>query len=156
MVKNLKGDLLASDCQYICHQVNCRGKMNSGIAKSIREKWPKVYESYLTKFAGKFVVSPIGTIQIVTVYDDFDDRLCVVNMFSQQDYGYDGQKYTSYDAFWACLQKISETVPAGAKIGFPKNIGCCRGGANWNVISTMIAEVLGDKYDVAIYEYDGG
>lgn len=156
MVKNLKGDLLASDCQYICHQVNCRGKMNSGIAKSIREKWPKVYESYLAKFAGKFVVSPIGTIQIVTVYDDFDDRLCVVNMFSQQDYGYDGQKYTSYDAFWACLKKISEAVPAGAKIGFPKNIGCCRGGANWNVISTMITEVLGDKYDVAIYEYDGG
>ena len=29
------GNLLESDCDYICHQVNCQGKMNSGIAKSI-------------------------------------------------------------------------------------------------------------------------
>ena len=27
------GDLLESDCDYICHQVNCQGKMNSGRRK---------------------------------------------------------------------------------------------------------------------------
>jgi len=44
-----KGDLLESECDYICHQVNCQGKMNSGIAKSIREKWPIVFQNYIEK-----------------------------------------------------------------------------------------------------------
>ena len=44
------GNLLESDCDYICHQVNCQGKMNSGIAKSIRDKWPVVYNNYMTKY----------------------------------------------------------------------------------------------------------
>ena len=41
------GNLLESDMDYICHQVNCQGRMASGIAKSIREKWPEVYEAYM-------------------------------------------------------------------------------------------------------------
>ena len=29
MINVIKGNLLDSDCDYICHQVNCMGKMNS-------------------------------------------------------------------------------------------------------------------------------
>ena len=47
MVYFRKGDLLESECDYICHQVNCMGKMNSGIAKQIREKWPIVFQNYI-------------------------------------------------------------------------------------------------------------
>ena len=42
-----KGNLLESDCDYICQQVNCHLKMNSGSQK-IREKWP-VYQNYMAK-----------------------------------------------------------------------------------------------------------
>jgi hypothetical protein len=31
-----------------------------------------------------------------------------------------------------------------------------RGGANWNVILTMIEEVLGADYNVEIWDYDKG
>lgn len=34
MVHFVKGDLLKSDCQYICHQVNCQKRMGSGKANS--------------------------------------------------------------------------------------------------------------------------
>ena len=44
------GNLLDTNCQYICHQVNCQGKMNSGVAKIIRDKWPEVYTQYLKKY----------------------------------------------------------------------------------------------------------
>ena len=47
MIHHVKGNLLDSNCDYICHQVNCQGVMNSGVAKQIREKWPEVYESYV-------------------------------------------------------------------------------------------------------------
>ena len=139
MVQYKTGNLLTADVDYICHQVNCQGRMASGIAKQIRERWPEVYEQYVDKCNEGYVYS---TIQIVGH---------VINMFSQFNYGYDGKRYTSYDAFWECLHHIKQTVPKGSKIGFPYRIGCGLGGANWSVIETMIYMVLGKDFDVYIY-----
>ena len=154
-----KGNLLESDCDYICQQVNCQGKMNSGIAKQIREKWPVVYQNYMAKCNFSHpsgYIRPellLGDIQIVGLWEDYyetDFHQSVINMFAQQHYGYDGRRYTSYDAFWNCLNLIKQSVTTDKKIGFPYNIGCGLGGANWNVILTMIDTVLAD-YTVEIY-----
>ena len=48
MVHYVKGDLLDSDCHFICHQVNCQGKMNSGIAKKAYEKNGQKYMKITT------------------------------------------------------------------------------------------------------------
>jgi O-acetyl-ADP-ribose deacetylase (regulator of RNase III) len=160
------GDLLDCNCQYICHQVNCQGKMNSGVAKAIREKWPVVYTKYFDWYVGyeawasahenaEYKYQPadamLGSIQIVEV----NNEQKVINMAAQNGYGYDGRRYTSYDAFWSCLGKIKDTIPKGSKIAFPDHIGCCRGGANWNVILAMIGEVLDKDYKVhIIYKED--
>ena len=151
MVQFVKGNLLESNCDYICHQVNCQGKMNSGIAKSIREKWIEVYHLYMERFRIEDSSTFLGTIQDIQTFDG--PR--VINMFSQEYYGYDGRRYTSYDAFWNCLNLIKQTVPKGKTIGFPKKIGCDRGGANWPVILEMITEVLGVEYKVFIYYLEG-
>ena len=154
-----KGNLLESDCDYICQQVNCQGKMNSGIAKQIREKWPVVYQNYMAKCNSNHLSGYIrselllGDIQIVGLWENFyetDFHQSVINMFAQQHYGYDKRRYTSYDAFWNCLNLIKQSVTTDKKIGFPYNIGCGLGGANWNVILTMIDTVFTD-YIVEIY-----
>lgn len=174
MVQFVKGNLLESNCDYICQQVNCQGKMNSGIAKQIREKWPVVYQNYKAKYEaskqawldlyGGYEDAPgpdemlLGNIQIVGLWENFYETDChqsVINMFAQQHYGYDGRRYTSYDAFWNCLNLIKQTVPKGKTISFPKKIGCDRGGANWPVILEMITEVLGVEYKVFIYYLEG-
>ena len=163
MVNFRSGNLLDADVEYICHQVNCQGRMGSGIAKSIRERWPVVYDEYRAKFdemeeklievcgswESQVDVSDVllGDVQLVRV----GDNKTVVNLFAQQYYGYDGKRYTSYDGFWTCLGKIRETVPVGSTIGFPDHIGCGLGGANWEVILTMIEEALND-YNVYIYK----
>lgn len=154
-VKIIKGDLLESNVDYICHQVNCKGKMNSGIAKSIRKKWPKVYEEYFSKWA-KYSYEDgvleeqdlLGEIQICETSQK------VINMFAQFNYGYNGIRYTSYDAFWGCLHRIKCSVPKNSKIGFPYGIGCVRGGANWNIIYKMIEEVLSEDFEVYIYKLE--
>ena len=46
MVKVVYGNLLDSSAKYICHQVNCKGVMGSGVAKQIKEKWPSVFRRY--------------------------------------------------------------------------------------------------------------
>ncbi len=149
MVHYVQGDLLASNCNYICHQVNCQGRMGSGIAKSIREKWPAVYDVYMQ------VAKPdrLGSIKTVFIAGNIPVQ-GVINMFAQENYGYDGRRYTSYDAFWSCLGEIKKFAPKGSKIGFPHGIGCGLGGANWKVISAMIEEVLGEDYEVYIYRLE--
>ena len=143
------GNLLDAPVDYICHQVNCQGRMGSGIAKQIRARWPRVYEIYQDWYQGKFYDNGdmLGHIQIV----HNENEPCVINMAAQQFYGYDGSRYTSYDAFWNCLGEIRKQVPKGSKIGFPYKIGCGLGGANWKVIEKMIEEVLGFDYNVYIY-----
>ena len=163
MIHYKDGNLLDANVDYICHQVNCQGRMGSGIAKQIRARWPIVYENYMAEFKeieGKIIqlcgqwesqidVSDVllGRLQKVKV----NGTQTVINMFSQQYYGYDGKRYTSYDAFWDCLNGIKYSIPKGSKIGFPWGIGCGLGGANWEVIITMIEEVLRDDFDVYIY-----
>ena len=164
MIHEVKGSLLDTACDYICHQVNCMGKMNSGVAKAIREKWPVVFNRYeqlceswhawahahyQEDYERYAATEMLGKVQIVHI----QDNQSVINLFGQGTFGYDGKRYTSYDAFWMGLGEIRKCVPIGKSIAFPKNIGSCRGGANWNVIKTMIAEALHD-YDVYIYELE--
>ena len=152
MIHEIKGNLLDTNCQYICHQVNCQGKMNSGVAKAIRDKWPEVYTQYLQKYvdADGYADELLGEIQHVPV----SNLKCVINMFAQENYGYDGYRYTSYDAFWSCVNRIAVTVPKGSSIAFPNRIGCVRGGANWDVIKNMIEVVLGKDYDIYFYNLE--
>lgn len=158
--------LLDTKCQYICHQVNCQGKMNSGVAKAIREKWPEIYHDYLDWITvwediacdeyGSLECGPIASDlmlgHILTVAVNGEQS--VINMAAQQYYGYDGRRYTSYDAFWLCLGEIKNTIPAGSSIAFPCYIGCGLGGADWKVISTMIDVALGKDYDIHIYKLE--
>ena len=146
-------DLLNSDCEYICHQVNCRGVMGSGVAKQIKEKWPEVYEAYsiwhsyhVNREGEKGL---LGEIQIVPIGEN-----AIINMFSQENFGRDGERYTSYDAFWRCLEKIKYSIPKYSSIAFPYKIGCGLGGANWEIIETMIRLALKDDYDVYIYRWE--
>lgn len=166
MVHYKTGNLLDAPVDYICHQVNCQGRMGSGIAKQIKERWPVVYDQYIAAFkereeevvklCGQWETqidvseTLLGHLQQVPV----SDKQTVINMFAQQWYGYDGKRYTSYDAFWACLGGIRDSIPKGSKIGFPMGIGCGLGGANWEVISTMIEEVLYKDFDVYIYQLE--
>lgn len=146
-IKNIDGNLLDTDAELILHQVNCQGKMNSGVAKAIREKWPIVFEEYVKLFSKDFFVVKLGICQPVSVTDNQK----VINMFSQDNYGYDGKMYTSYDAINTCLGKVKDyCVKNGYKrIALPYKMCCCRGGANWDVIMAMIKANFEDS-DITI------
>ena len=149
-VKIINGNLLDATEDIICHQVNCQGVMGSGVALAIREKWPEVYERY-----HKFVeLNRRGHLLGHVLYAPTEnEEQHVANMFAQNLYGYDGDRYTSYDAFYKCLEQIREEMPAWYSIAFPYKIGSDRGGASWDVIYAMICDVLGNR-DVTIYKLE--
>ena len=166
MVKFYEGNILDSGADLICHQVNCQGKMNSGVAKAIRQKWPEVYTAYRSvakdlsseEFCDEDLswTHMLGHIQNVYIGTVNGKDKGIVNMFAQYTYGYDGRRYTSYDAFWSCLGEIKKYMTPGQRIAFPARIGCVRGGANWRVILAMIEEVLGEDFEVEIWDLDRG
>lgn len=148
MIRYIKGDVTKSNCDIICHQVNCQGVMNSGVAKAIREKWPEVYSQY--RYDYEYAIENkhpmLGKVSLCRI----NDKQMVINMFSQENYGYDNARYTSYDAFMSCLHLVKNILKTTDTIAFPYKIGCVRGGANWNIIKTMIEEVFAGR-DVTFY-----
>ena len=149
MVKIISGNLLDSKEDYICHQVNCQGVMGSGVAKAIRDKWPEVFTEYRSCIDMCFG-TPLGSVCYAYINNS---NQVVANMFAQSSYGYDGKRYTSYDAFCNCLSAMAREIPKSKTIAFPYKIGSDRGGANWNIIYAMICEILGD-WDVTIYKLE--
>ena len=147
---NVKGNLLNSKAEYILHQVNCQGVMGSGVAKAIKDKWPIVFEKY------KDIVdlanaadgeSLLGRVLPVKV----NDTQTVMNLFAQDNFGYDGERYTSYDAIDQCLRRVAERCKkANVKsVALPWHMSSDRGGANWNIIVEMISQHFRDT-DVTI------
>ena len=167
MIKIIDGDLFETDAKFIVHQVNCMGRMGSGVALQVKEKYPNVYEEY-----AKIVSSEmLGKIQVVPCNPQYigcnpgsimipNTEQWIVNLFAQDKYGYDGKQYTSIQALRECFVKLNcllheKNNNFGAKIAMPYKIGCCRGGADWNEVCAMIEGIFVDE-DVEIWRLDKG
>lgn len=154
------GNLLNAPQKVIAHQVNCQGKMGSGVAKAIRDKYPKVYEDYLAVCKARPPKSLCGMTQIVV-----DSERVIVNLFGQEYYGYDGKRYTSYAYLTKALDYLFRTIlfntidsneirelPSDKAFAIPYKMGCDRGGADWNIVESIL-EDLSDYYGVDVYIY---
>ena len=141
----VRGDLLSSDANAICHQVNCRCVMGAGVAAAIIEKWPIVKERYKKAFENlKDRQSLLGKIQTVKIARN----RYVVNIFGQDGYGRDGV-YTDYAALNRAFKQLNKRF-AGQTVAFPYGFGCGLGGGDWNDIERMMLFLLPDC-DVKIY-----
>lgn len=151
--KIINGNLLNATEDFICHQVNCQGKMNSGVAKAIRQTFPSVYTEYYNMYLNH-TSNLLGEIQIVQIQTEQYPHYCI-NMFAQDNYGYDGKQYTSLDGFKKCLEKINHNC-SGFTVAFPWKIACVRGGADWNQVLPLILETLTDVKEIVFYKLDLG
>lgn len=135
-------DILESTEKYILHQVNCQNKMGSGLAKVLYTKYPKVKEYYhllFEKFSSEELLGSSGLVQI-------DDSRTIVNCFTQFNYGYDGALYTDYNAIRHCFNNIkSVLLDEKDCVAIPYGYGCGLGGGDWNIVSSIIEEIFGDK-----------
>lgn len=141
-IKEIEGNLLDSKAELLLQQVNCQGAMNSGVAKAIREKWPIVYFKYKKCVQNNTIGQNLGKVLPVMV----TETQRVMNLFAQENFGYDGRRYTSYDAIDTCLHKVAQFCEKkGIKsIALPWHMSCDRGGANWNIIMEMINQHFQD------------
>jgi len=140
-----RGDLLESTADIIGHQTNCSGAFGGGVAGQIREKWPRVYEQYKLAYATSKAI--LGSVQIVKTNPNENNNRIVANLFGQEKFGNDGNKYTSYDGLDMSLRKLCKwMINNGAtSVAFPYKLGCGLGGGEWDIVLAIIKSAFRDS-----------
>lgn len=145
-------DLTTVEEGVIAHGCNCMGKMGSGVAKAIRDKYPHVYDRYASMVephtAAKTNRELLGLALIVNAYTGASERkLFVSNMFTQENYGYDNKRYASPAAIDVALRSTLVFCRSMNLPLYTYKIGCTRGGLDWDIDVRPIVESLAEEFD---------
>lgn len=140
-IKYEKGDLLDTNCQYIAHCVNAQGVMGSGVAKAIKQVYPRAYDIYMQKY----ITDRLHLGQIIQC--DFDSKT-ILHIVGQKYYGYDGLKYVDYDALQQAFQTINYITKQ--PVAFPK-LGAGLAGGDWDIISQLLQK-RSRNYQPIVYQ----
>lgn len=142
------GDMFTSDATYLAHGVNTVGVMGAGIAKTVKEKFPKTYEEY------KWLCSRQGLV--AGNYFCFPENgKVIVNLASQAMPGPDA----NYDWLFTSLLRFAQSAVAKVKrngnIVAINEIGCGIGGLEWPVVKKVIEtiEAIVPEIEFEVWHY---
>ena len=147
-MQHLKGNILDVEYGIICQQVNCKLVMGAGLAKQIRDKWPRVYTEYKLMMSTNHY-SRLGKCQIVEV---ITRKLYVANLFGQYAYGGFTKKHTNYNALTQAIQKLDSWHKSNCHNSFPiwipYKLGCGLAGGDWEIVQSILFQNLSDYFIV--------
>lgn len=146
------GSLLDADEIAIAHGCNTRGMMGAGIARSIRDKYPDVYEQY--RQACNSHLFRLGSA--LGVWCDpthsGEDRL-VYNLGTQRNPGADATSW----GVWLSFANLAEDTAVRniEEVAIPR-IGCGIGGLKWDDVEFSITHAITNSThpDLRIVVYD--
>ena len=141
------GNILDSDADIICQQVNCKGVMGAGLAKQIADKYPIVlndYKELCEKYKSNNYIL-LGNCQCIRI----SKSRVICNLFGQYDYGRDKNKvYTDYAALEKalsvliifCQEEFLFNNNFQCRVAFPYNMGCGLANGSWDIVLNIIKE----------------
>lgn len=141
----IEKDITTVTYGIVAHGVNCSGAMGSGVAGSIRRKWPIVYTTFKSDGTG---AKQLGRVKYI-----FINRkdLIVANCYTQIFYGRGGGRYADPKAVEKTLRDVGHTAMLfNHNIWMPR-IGCGLGGLDWETeVLPIVEKVAGEFKDVYI------
>lgn len=148
----VEGNLLNSKANHIAHCANCFHIMGAGIAKEIREVYPKAYKADLkTKRGDK---NKLGTFSRAFIPNE---NKWIYNLYGQYDIGCRNGPALDYKAFEKCLESLKinlEQYTPDFILGFPWLIGCGLAGGNFKIVQPMIESIFKNvPYEVIWVRY---
>lgn len=152
MVEIIQSDIFEAPVEIIIHQANCFCTMGSGIAKEIKRRYPRAYDSDCMTKSG----DPYKLGQFTFAAPGEDQDKWIINLYGQFRYGKGepGVRYTDYEAlekgFKAIKSWLEKMGLEKTNIGIPYKIGSDRGGGDWNVVESLIREVF-EQSDMQVF-----
>ena len=119
-----------NEVQTIIHGCNCFRSFGAGIAKSIKERYPKAYDADLATSHGD--KSKLGNYS----YSEINTNKFIINAYTQYAYGRN-KVNVDYDAISKVFELINKDFANHINIGIP-TIGAGLAGGDWNIISDII------------------
>lgn len=149
MIKIVEGNLFSAPNGIICHQVNCKGNMGRGVAKTFKEKYSQTFELYAS-FCHKY--DPTELLGKIMFRAEYDGKWTCC-MFAQDDWRGHGCN-TNYAAFRECCNAIKyriEALQSDMIINMPYRIGAGLGGGDWQIIYSILEEEFKD-YNLILWK----
>lgn len=154
MIYEINQDLTEAPVDIILHCCNTHCTMGSGVAKTIREKFPESYEVDCTTKKGD--IDKLGKITVAKITNPHNQIKWVFNLYGQHTFG-SKPREVNYEAIYNALDESRKRITNKTwKVGIPRLMGCVRAGGDWRIIRAMI-DVIFEKsfFDVYICNYDG-
>ena len=165
MIKFFNGDLLKSGCDIICHQVNEYGVMGAGIAKQIKEKYPKAFADYTN--AIREAARKCKNLPFIALSKQ-PDGVIVANMFTQRNGETNLEILRNavvflgmqiFDLFVTKLKFNDMTVAffdRPFRVGIPYKYGCGIAKGDWGEVRKIWADVFGEMeyIDLEVWKYN--
>jgi len=136
-----------SSVKNVAHCCNAQGRMGSGFAKELRARNPSVYEAYHNAFDAWGLI--LGSV----IDAEGEDGRFYLNIIGQQNFGYDGRRYVSYDALANAFETISLRYEDKIDHLAMPLIGAGLAGGKWSVIASIIESHL--TVQPIVYLLDG-
>ena len=147
MVTYHNGDLLDSDCEYICHQCNLQSIFGGGIAYQIFKRYNKI-QDYCMRFNNKLgdyvLYSPNSKVTVVNCYTQTEDF------------------ETEYNSLKRCFNNFKEELKQKhinnncIKVGIPYKYGCGIANGDWNKVEMIFKEIFENEelIDFQIWKFE--
>lgn len=148
---NIIEEFKTGNYDVLVHGCNCFCTMGSGVAKTIREEWPEVYEADLATRKGDILKLGGFTVALLEQRAKGGVHLRVINAYTQYAYGRGGERYVDYGAILAFCRSLTGFLLTHETILIPK-IGAGLGGGDWNVIEGIFDAYLPNRVTCCILE----
>lgn len=145
----INGDIFNCSEDIIVHQTNCQGVMGRGIALQVKQKFPEVYEEYHNYCKNNDGNEILGTSLICKA----TSGKYIANLFGQLYFGEGLQ--TDYNKFQTALTEVRDFAKKNKlSVALPYKIGCGLAHGSWDIVYTIIVEVLQDEVPYEIYKFE--
>lgn len=148
-IEFVRGDLLATpELSAIAHGCNCAGAMGKGIAKEIRDRWPRMYDEYRRRCQEQ-------RFHLGDVFVWEDAGKTIFNLGTQQSWKTEAELPAIEQSLKAMLNLAEQR--GLTSIGLPR-IGAGLGGLDWPQVKELLQRIgSGTSIRLIVFEqYEPG
>ncbi len=143
MIEFTKGDMFAMPVDIRVNSVNCKGVMGAGVALAFKERYPEMFKDY-QRACREDTLRP-GALH---VWKNLTGEW-IINFPTKRDW----REPSRYEDILAGLQALRSYLKeqGPVSVALPA-LGCGHGGLDWDRVSSMIEDNLGDL-DASIFVF---